>query len=466
MKRFMDEDFLLHSEFAEDLYHEYAENLPILDYHTHIPVRDIAENRVYHNLTEVLVDNPVARRLMRANGVAERFITGGEAPARERFQYFAEALAKAAGNPVYTWVHLVLKRVFDCHYVLSGETADDVWSVCSEKFADGTMTVRSLLEQGNVAAVFTADRPEDNLKWHRQLKEQGYPVQVLPVFHPDAALDIANPEWGNYMLYDLGQTADVEISTMNEVREALAKRIAYFASMGCRTADHAFPRIVYREAEEYELDDIVGRVINSKGAPTQEEIEKYQTAVLRFLGKKYAERGWVMQLHYGILRDMNSKMAAGLGSGAGSDCISASSDGEGLAALLDLLSREEALPRMIVSSMNPSDQVVIGSILGAFQTEDAGHLQLGPSWWINQTPLGIRAQIGYMASLGIIGTAVGFSTDARSALFWPRHEYYRRIFCDALASLVDEGLYPPDKDALGRLIKDVCYENVKSYFHI
>ena len=324
MKRFMDEDFLLHSEFAEDLYHEYAEKLPILDYHTHIPVRDIAENRVYHNLTEVLVDNPVARRLMRANGVAERLITGGEAPARERFQYFAEALAKAAGNPVYTWVHLVLKRVFDCHYVLSGETADDVWSVCSEKFADGTMTVRSLLEQGNVAAVFTADHPEDNLKWHRQLKEQGYPVQVLPVFHPDAALDIANPEWGNYMLYDLGQTAGVEISTMNEVREALAKRIDYFASMGCRTADHALPRIVYREAEEYELDDIVGRVINSKGAPTQEEIEKYQTAVLRFLGKKYAERGWVMQLHYGILRDMNSKMAAGLGSGAGCDCISSS----------------------------------------------------------------------------------------------------------------------------------------------
>ena len=425
MKRFMDEDFLLHSEFAEDLYHEYAEKLPILDYHTHIPVRDIAENRVYHNLTEVLVD-----------------------------------------NPVYTWVHLVLKRIFDCHYVLSGETADDVWAVCSEKFADGTMTVRSLLEQGNVAAVFTADHPEDNLKWHRQLKEGGYPVQVLPVFHPDAALDIANPEWGNYMLYDLGQTAGVEISTMNEVREALAKRIDYFASMGCRTADHAFPRIIYREAEEYELDDIVGRVINSKGAPTQEEIEKYQTAVLRFLGKKYAERGWVMQLHYGILRDMNSKMAAGLGSGAGFDCISSSNDGKGLASLLDLLSREEALPKMIVSSMNPSDQIVIGSILGAFQTEDAGHLQLGPSWWINQTPLGIRAQIGYMASLGIIGTAVGFSTDARSALFWPRHEYYRRIFCDALASLVDEGLYPPDKDALGRLIKDVCYENVKSYFHI
>lgn len=337
MKRFMDEDFLLHSEFAEDLYHEYAEKLPILDYHTHIPVRDIAENRVYHNLTEVLVDNPVARRLMRANGVKERFITGGEAPARERFQYFAESLARAAGNPLYTWVHLVLKRVFDCHYVLSGETADDVWSVCSEKFADGTMTVRSLLEQGNVEAVFTADHPEDNLKWHRQIRERGFPVKVLPVFHPDAALDIANPEWGNYMLYDLGQTAGVEISTMTEVREALAKRITYFDSMGCRTADHAFPRIVYREAEEYELDDIVGRVINSKGAPTQEEVEKYQTAVLRFLGKKYAERGWVMQLHYGILRDTNSKMAAGLGSGAGFDCISASSDGEGLAALLDLL---------------------------------------------------------------------------------------------------------------------------------
>lgn len=253
---------------------------------------------------------------------------------------------------------------------------------------------------------------------------------------------------------------------MTEVREALAKRIAYFDSMGCRTADHAFPRIVYREAEEYELDDIVGRVINSKGAPTQEEVEKYQTAVLRFLGKKYAERGWVMQLHYGILRDMNSKMAAGLGSGAGFDCISASSDGEGLALLLDLLSREEALPKTVVSSMNPSDQVVIGSILGAFQTEDEGHLQLGPSWWINQTPLGIRAQLGYMASLGIIGTAIGFSTDARSALFWPRHEYYRRILCDVLASLVEEGLYPSDKDALGRLIRDVCYENTKKYFGI
>lgn len=163
---------------------------------------------------------------------------------------------------------------------------------------------------------------------------------------------------------------------------------------------------------------------------------------------------------------MNSKMAAGLGSGAGFDCISASSDGEGLALLLDLLSREEALPKTVVSSMNPSDQVVIGSILGAFQTEDEGHLQLGPSWWINQTPLGIRAQLGYMASLGIIGTAIGFSTDARSALFWPRHEYYRRILCDVLASLVEEGLYPSDKDALGRLIRDVCYENTKKYFGI
>ncbi len=466
MKRFMDEDFLLNSELAEDLYHEYAEKLPIIDYHTHIPVRDIAENRQYHNLSEALVDNPVARRLMRGNGVPEKYITGGEATARDRFQYFAEALEKAAGNPLYTWVHLILRRVFDCRYILSAATADEVWTHCEEKIRDGSVTARSLLADGHVEALFTADNPEDTLKWHRMLREEGYPVKILPVMHPDAALDIANPEWGNYMLYDLGQTADVDITTMRDVREALAKRIDYFDAMGCRTADHGFPRIVYREAEEYELDDIVGRVVHSKGAPSQEEVEKYQTALLRFLGKQYADHGWVMQIHYGILHDVNQAMKAKLGTGAGFDCISSSSNGEGLARLLDLLSREEALPRMIISSMNPADEIVIGAILGAFQAAEPDHLQLGPSWWVNQTPAGIRRQFAAMASLGILGTGVGFATDMRSVMFWPCHEYYRRILCDYLADLANQGLYPADQDALGTLIRNVCYENIKSFFHM
>ncbi len=468
MKKFMDEDFLLETETAKTLFHEHAAKMPIIDYHCHISPQEIAEDHRFKDITEVWLGGDHYKwRLIRSNGVDEKYITGTASTAREKFQKFAEALPRAIGNPLYHWTHLELKRYFGCDKQLNGDTAEEIWNLCNKRLQDPDMSVQGIIKQSNVKVICTTDDPADDLKWHKKIAEDGKcSATVLPAMRPDAAMRIEKPEWSNYMLYKLAPAAGMEtIETMEDIRKALRVRIDYFEKMGCRASDHALEYCFYNPAEEYELDDIVGKVINDKGEPTKDEIEKYKTALLLFLGKEYARRGWPMQIHYSALRDNNTKMYQKLGPDTGFDCIATYNCGEGLVNLMDALSKMEALPKMIIYSLNPSDNAMIGTILGSFQgPEVPGKIQQGAAWWFNDTKLGMEAQLANVGNLSVLGNAIGMLTDSRSFLSYTRHEYYRRILCNFIGNLVENGEYPADMDFLGKIVEDISYNNANRYF--
>ena len=467
MKAFMDENFLLQTETAKKLYHEHAAKMPIIDYHCHISPREIAEDHRFRDITEAWLGGDHYKwRMLRANGVEEKYITGEKSTAREKFQKFAETLPRAIGNPLYHWTHLELKRCFGCDKQLNGDTAEEIWNLCNEKLHQPDMSVQGLIRQSNVKVICTTDDPADDLKWHKQIKDEGQcAAQVLPTMRPDKALNIEKPDWDNYMQYELGTAAGVEISTMQDIRDALSKRIEFFASMGCKVSDHAMEYVCCNPAAEYELDDIVGKVINGKGEPSKDETEKYKTALLLFLGKEYARRGWAMQIHYSALRDNNSVMFDRLGPDTGFDCITSSNSGKGLVNLLDALNKDGHLPKLIIYSLNPSDNAMIGTIIGSFQgAEVPGKIQQGAAWWFNDTKSGIEAQLANAGGLSVLGNALGMVTDSRSFLSYTRHEYYRRILCNFIGNLVENGEYPADMDFLGQIVEDISCNNAARYF--
>ncbi len=466
MKKFMDKEFLLETETARKLFHEHAAKMPIIDYHCHINPQEIAENRVFKNITEVWLGGDHYKwRLIRSNGIEEKYITGKESSDREKFQKFAEALPRAIGNPLYHWTHLELQRYFGCTKPLSGDTAEEIWNLCNEKLQQPDMSVQGIIKQSNVKVICTTDDPADDLKWHKKIQADGNcPAKVLPAMRPDAAMRIEKPDWAAYMKR-LGEVAGIEIETMQDIRDALKRRIDFFASMGCRASDHALEYVFCNEAEEYQLDDIVGRILNGKGKPSKDEIEKYKTALLLFLGEQYAERGWAMQIHYSALRDNNSKEYMVQGPDTGFDCIGSYSCGEGIVALLDALNKEGKLPKMILYSLNPTDNAMIGTILGSFQgPEIPGKIQQGAAWWFNDTKTGMIEQLTNVANLSVLGNVLGMLTDSRSFLSYTRHEYYRRILCNWIGKLVENGEYPDDMEYLGKLVEDICYNNAARYF--
>ncbi len=466
MKKFMDKEFLLETETARKLFHEHAAKMPIIDYHCHINPQEIAENRVFKNITEVWLGGDHYKwRLIRSNGIEEKYITGKESSDREKFQKFAEALPRAIGNPLYHWTHLELQRYFGCTKPLSGDTAEEIWNLCNEKLQQPDMSVQGIIKQSNVKVICTTDDPADDLKWHKKIQADGNcPAKVLPAMRPDAAMRIEKPDWAAYMKR-LGEVAGIEIETMQDIRDALKRRINFFASMGCRASDHALEYVFCNEAEEYQLDDIVGRILNGKGKPSKDEIEKYKTALLLFLGEQYAERGWAMQIHYSALRDNNSKEYMVQGPDTGFDCIGSYSCGEGIVALLDALNKEGKLPKMILYSLNPTDNAMIGTILGSFQgPEIPGKIQQGAAWWFNDTKTGMIEQLTNVANLSVLGNVLGMLTDSRSFLSYTRHEYYRRILCNWIGKLVENGEYPDDMEYLGKLVEDICYNNAARYF--
>ena len=467
MKKFMDKDFLLQTETAGRLYHEHAAAQPVIDYRSHLCAADIASDKSYRNITRLLLGNAdAAWRLLRAAGVEERYITG-DASDYEKFQKFAETMPKAIGNPMFLRSQLELKRFFDCDILLSGDTAAEIWTLCNEKLQQSDYTIRGLLAKANVESVDTIADPADDLKWFRKmLEDDDCKTLVRPIFCPDKVLHIESPEWENYMKYELGTAADIDISTMQDVRDALHKRMDYFESLGCRTADHTLDVMDFCLAEEFELDDIVGRTINGKGKRQSQTVRaQFQTAVMVFLATEYARRGWVMQLEYAVLRDNNSRLLADAGIGKGGDCLTDGCCGAKLAQFLNALDKDGLLPKTIVSSRNPADGAMIASVIGAFQgSEAAGNLQLGASWNFQGDKNGIKAQLAHMANQSLLGCAVNMASNARSVLSCARHEYYRRILCNFIGRLVENGEYPDDEVLLGQLVEDICYGNAKKYF--
>ncbi len=464
MNKFMDKDFLLSTGTAQLLYHEYAAKMPIIDYHCHINPREIYEDRRFDNITQVWLGGDHYKwRQMRSNGVDEYYITGG-APDREKFQKWAEMLELAIGNPLYHWSHLELQRYFGYEGCLNGETAEMVWNLCNEKLAQDTMTVRNIIRQSNVKLLCTTDDPIDSLEWHKKLAEDdSFEVKILPAWRPDKAM---NPEKSDYLDYlkKLSSASGVDIHNYETLLAALQNRMDFFASMGCSVSDHGLNYVTYCPASESEIHDIFARRLHGV-MPNAEEEAKFKTAVMLWLGKRYYEKNWVMQLHYGAKRDNNSRLFDLLGPDTGLDCINNCAPAAELADFLNALEETGELPKTIIYSLNPMDNAVIGSIIGCFQgTEAVGKIQQGSAWWFNDHKAGMIDQMTSLANLGLLGNYIGMLTDSRSFLSYTRHEYFRRIMCDLIGAWVENGEYPEDYRTLEKIIKGISYNNAVKYF--
>lgn len=464
MKDFMDEDFLLTTRTAQRLYHEYAETMPILDYHCHINPREIYEDRRFGNITRVWLESDHYKwRQMRSNGVEEKYITGA-ASDREKFQKWAKTLEMAVGNPLYHWSHLELRRYFGYEGCLNGSTAEKVWKLCNEILAKDSMTARNLIRQSHVTLLCTTDDPVDSLEWHRKLAEdKSFEVQVLPTWRPDQAIALEKPEYLNYV-NQLGEVSGIKIDSFEDLLKALKNRMDFFSSMGCKVSDHGLAYVMYAPASRRETEAVFAKRL-AGGLPTQAEEAVFKTAILTALGKEYHRRNWVMQLHYGVKRDNSRRIFNMLGPDAGIDCIRNDTPSSQLADFLNALDLTDELPKTILYSLNPVDNAAIGTVIGCFQDASAiGKLQQGSAWWFNDHKTGITEQLTSLASLGLLGNFIGMLTDSRSLLSYTRHEYFRRILCELLGSWVENGEYPADYRTLEKIVKGISYNNAVQYF--
>ena len=465
MTPFMHRDFLLKTPTAQKLYHEYAEKMPIIDYHCHIDPRDIYEDKRYDTITQVWLGGDHYKwRAMRSCGVAEHYITGNATDA-EKFQKWAETMPNLIGNPLYHWTHLELQRYFDIQQPLNGENAMEIYEKCNAVLGRPDMTARGIIRKSNVKLLCTTDDPVDDLHWHEAMAvDETMPAIVLPAFRPDKAMRADKPGFAAYIAR-LEAVCGYSIENMADMRRALADRIEYFAQRGCCVADHGLDFCFCVEATEDQLDDIFARAKAGQIISHREQLA-YHTALLISTGKEYAKRDWVNQFHFGCLRDNSQKLYRALGPDTGFDCINDQPNAQGLAALLNRLQEEDGLGKTIVYSLNPSDNAAIGTIIGAFQTDSPipGRIQQGSAWWFNDHKSGMEAQMTSLMSLGAFGTFNGMLTDSRSFLSYTRHEYFRRILCNLVGQMVEDGEYPADWAQLGRLIENISYYNTLRYF--
>ena len=464
MKPFMDHNFLLHTETAKKLYHQFASSLPILDYHCHINPEEIALDHRFENITQVWLGSDHYKwRLMRSNGVEEDYITG-KAPDRDKFQKYAQTLEKAIGNPLFHWSHLELQRFFDFQGILNGKTADTVWNICNKKLQHDEMSVRSLIKRSHVSLLCTTDDPSDDLRYHQKIKEDpSFDVQVLPTWRPDRAMNLERPDYLDY-LKKLSSISSVEIKTFKNLKHALSRRMEDFHSMGCKICDYGMDYVMYYPASEEEVECIFSRRLSGEHL-TNADILKFKTAFMIFSAQEYKKYNWVMQLHFGCRRNNNNAMFQELGPDTGFDCISDFTPISQLANFLDALSMKKTLPKTILYSLNPSDDEQIAALAGCFQDNEAvGKIQQGSAWWFNDNKTGMIRQMTSLANLGLLGNFIGMLTDSRSFLSYSRHEYFRRILCSLIGDWVENGEYPNDMENLETIIKDISYNNAVHYF--
>ena len=464
MEQFMGKYFMLTNETARKLYFSYAADTPVLDYHCHINPQEIYEDRRFENITQVWLGGDHYKwRFMRSCGVDERYITG-DASDEEKFFKWAECLGRAIGNPLFHWSHLELQKYFGYHGVLNKNTAKEVWELCNQKLADPSLSVRSLIRQSHVTLICTTDDPVDSLEWHKKLAEDdSFEVQVLPAWRPDKAMNIEKPVYQDY-LAKLSEASGVPIGTFADLRKALSSRMDFFASMGCSVSDHALEYVMYAPASEEEIEAIFAKRLSGATITRSEELQ-FKTAFMLFVGREYAKRGWVMQLHYGCKRDNNTTMFDRLGPDTGYDCINNYAPSSEMADYLNALNRTDELPKTIIYSLNPNDNQAIGTILGCFQNSTAAaKIQQGSAWWFNDHKTGMQDQMISLANLGNLSGFVGMLTDSRSFLSYTRHDYFRRILCNLFGTWVENGEYPDDEEMLGEIVKDICYNNAVRYF--
>lgn len=458
MKKFMDKEFLLTSETASQLFHEYAENCPIIDYHNHLSPMEIFQRRSYENITQVWLEADHYKwRCMRVCGVDEYYVTGG-ASDKEKFMKFAEIMPRLIGTPVYHWAHMELQRYFGIYDVLSASTAEMIWGKTAEMLKSEGFDAVSLLAKADVKVLCTTDDPADDLQWHLKLKEDAdVPFAVLPSFRPDRFLQIDQSAWKT-ALTQLGDRYG-EITDWESLKDALEKSLDFFCEAGCKVTDHGFIHFNYAEGD---AASVMAKAMAGEEL-SKHEIAVYQGELLAFLAEGYEKRNMAMQLHLGPIRNNSPKLMKAFGADAGADSIGAATDPFQLGAFLSRLEGEDALPKTILYNLNPADSAMLATMAVNFAS-DGAKVQYGAAWWLHDHIRGISEQLDQLLETGLLSGSVGMLTDSRSFTSFARHEYYRRILCDKIASIVERGEYPWDKEALGTMIENICWKNAVEYF--
>jgi len=463
MKQFLDDNFLLTNRTAERLYHEYAKEMPIIDYHNHLIPEQIANDVSFENLTQVwLYGDHYKWRAMRTNGVNEDYITGGKSDF-EKFEKWAETVPYTMRNPLYHWTHLELRRYFDVNDILSGSNAKKVYDACNAKLATPEYSVRGLLNKMKVEAVCTTDDPIDSLEHHQKIAAEGIALQVRPTFRPDKAMAADDVASLNEYINKVEKVTDLSISDFDIYLKALKQRHDYFDKNGCRVSDHGLEQIYAEDYTDEEISKIFLKV-RSNDALTEQEVLKFKSAMLVHFAKWDHERGWVQQFHLGALRNNNRRMLSILGPDTGWDSIGDFSQGRQLSKFLNGLDTSDQLAKTVIYNLNPADNELIATMIGNFNDGSvAGKVQFGSGWWFLDQKDGMIKQMNALSNMGLISRFIGMLTDSRSFLSYPRHEYFRRILCNLFGEEVENGELPNDIEWIGKVVKDICYYNAKNY---
>jgi glucuronate isomerase len=466
MSQFLAEDFLLQNDFARTLYHSYAKDLPIIDYHCHLSPEDIARNRQFANITQVwLYGDHYKWRAMRTLGVNEKYITGNGSD-EEKFQQWAYTVPYTMRNPLYHWTHLELQRYFGVKNLLSPETAAAVYAQANQHLKSPDYSTRGLLKKMKVSMVGTTDDPIDSLEHHQTIRKEGVDVKVLPSFRPDKSFAVENPKAYVDYLSKLSAASGVSIKSFDTLLEALQKRVDYFHAQGGRLSDHGLEHLYFpADGHSFNIDVLFQKVLQLQSL-TVPELHFFKYTVLLALCKMYHQKGWVQQFHIGALRNTNTRMLSQLGPDTGFDSIGDYSQGQALAKFLNELDKTNQLTKTILYNLNPSDNEVMGTMIGNFNDGSSkGKIQFGSAWWFLDQKDGMEKQINALSNLGLLSCFIGMLTDSRSFLSFPRHEYFRRILCNLIGKDVEQGELPADEKWLGKIVSDICYHNAEAYFN-
>ncbi len=462
--KFIHDDYLLQNKFAKALYHDYAAEMPIIDYHCHLPPVEVAEDKKWENMTQVwLAGDHYKWRAMRSNGIAERYITG-DADDREKFQQFAATMPYLLRNPLYDWSHLELKRYFGIDELLSPATSTKIWEITRGQLAGSEFSARALMRRSNVKLVCTTDDPVDTLEHHTAVAQSGFDVRMLPTWRPDKVLAVDRCDLWNEWVDRLSAAAEIEVDSWDALLEALQHRHDFFDECGCCVSDYGLHSVYAAVYREKAVRKIFAKVRGAEPL-SADEISQLRSALLYECIAMDARSDWSVQIHYGAMRNNNTKMFDSLGPDSGFDSIGDCNAAQDLASLFNRLESNDLLPRVIVYNLNPRDNEMLATMLGNFQrAPEAGRMQFGSGWWFNDQRDGMLRQMEALSQLGLLSRFVGMLTDSRSFLSYTRHEYFRRILCNMLGTDISEGRIPDDIEWVGEIVKDICYRNAVRYF--
>jgi len=466
MKKLITDDFLLGNKFAKTLYHQYASHLPIIDYHCHLPPKDIAENRQFENITRIWLDGDHYKwRAMRTLGIQEKFITGIASDV-EKFDRWAFTVPYTMRNPLYHWTHLELKRYFDIDELLTPETASAVYRESGEKLATPPYTTQGLLKKMNVEVVGTTDDPIDSLEYHQKIRKDAIPTLILPSFRPDKSFSCEDPAAYLDYLKKLSGVSGVEIKSFSTLIQALEKRIEFFHQTGCRLSDHGLEQLYFPESgNTFDVEDLFRKLVN-KTPLERHELHYFKFNVLLELCRMYHKKGWTQQFHLGALRSTNARMLQILGPDTGFDSIGDFPQGVGASRFLNALDTTNQLTKTILYNLNPGDNELMATMIGNFNDGSMkGKIQFGSAWWFLDQKDGMEKQLNALSNMSLLSCFIGMLTDSRSFLSYPRHEYFRRILCNLIGKDVENGELPDDEKWLGKIVSDICYHNARTYFN-